>query len=97
MSSLHSEAFWKFQAQYKFSISFENGECNDYITEKLWRPLVIGSVPIYYGAENFKVLFSRTFDEKNCTKLIFRTGFPLKVLLSMHGNLFLQRLLLTTS
>lgn len=67
MRSLHSEAFWKFQAQYKFSISFENGECNDYITEKLWRPLVIGSVPIYYGAENFKVLLNFSAQKKPTT------------------------------
>ncbi|RXG53484.1 Alpha-(1,3)-fucosyltransferase 10 [Armadillidium vulgare] len=28
----------------------ENAECEDYITEKLWRPLTVGSVPIYWGS-----------------------------------------------
>ncbi|XP_065351355.1 alpha-(1,3)-fucosyltransferase 10 [Cloeon dipterum] len=54
MSALHSDEFWRFQSKYKFSIAFENGECLDYITEKLWRPLVIGSVPIYYGSPTFQ-------------------------------------------
>ena len=38
------------QAKYKFSISFENAICEDYITEKFWRPLVAGSVPIVRGS-----------------------------------------------
>jgi len=43
--------------KYKFTIAFENAICDDYITEKLWRPLIVGSVPIYYGSPSFKVLF----------------------------------------
>lgn len=40
---------------YKFSIAFENALCEDYITEKLWRPLIVGSVPIYIGSPSVKV------------------------------------------
>lgn len=40
----------KLQSQYKFSIAFENAICHDYITEKLWRPLTAGSVPIVRGS-----------------------------------------------
>ncbi|XP_059474507.1 alpha-(1,3)-fucosyltransferase 10 [Neocloeon triangulifer] len=54
MLALHSAEFWKFQARYKFSIAIENAECPDYLTEKLWRPLIIGSIPIYYGSISFQ-------------------------------------------
>ncbi|XP_035218136.1 alpha-(1,3)-fucosyltransferase 10-like isoform X2 [Stegodyphus dumicola] len=50
MSGMNSDAFWFTLSQYKFNLAFENAVCRDYITEKLWRPLVIGSVPIYYGS-----------------------------------------------
>ncbi|XP_054258476.1 alpha-(1,3)-fucosyltransferase 10 [Macrosteles quadrilineatus] len=36
--------------KYKFAVAFENGVCDDYITEKLWRPLISGAVPIYIGS-----------------------------------------------
>ncbi|XP_076298728.1 alpha-(1,3)-fucosyltransferase 10 isoform X2 [Lasioglossum baleicum] len=51
---LNSEDFLSFIANYKFTIAFENAVCQDYITEKLWRPLTVGSVPIYYGSPSFK-------------------------------------------
>ncbi|XP_026272209.1 alpha-(1,3)-fucosyltransferase 10 [Frankliniella occidentalis] len=50
MESMTSEEFLHFTAQYKFTIAFENAVCEDYITEKLWRPLTVGSVPIYLGS-----------------------------------------------
>lgn len=51
---LNNREFLSFVAKYKFTIAFENAICNDYITEKLWRPLIVGSVPIYYGSPSFK-------------------------------------------
>ena len=45
-----SEEIFQLHAKYKFSISFENAICEDYITEKFWRPLVAGSVPIVRGS-----------------------------------------------
>ncbi|XP_043604040.1 alpha-(1,3)-fucosyltransferase 10 isoform X1 [Bombus pyrosoma] len=51
---LNSEDFLSFIANYKFTIAFENAVCDDYITEKLWRPLIVGSIPIYYGSPSFK-------------------------------------------
>jgi hypothetical protein len=42
-------------AQYKFSLAMENAVCSDYITEKMWRPLVAGSVPIVFGSPHVKV------------------------------------------
>lgn len=57
MASMNSEEFLKILAQYKFSLAFENAVCRDYITEKLWRPLVVGSVPVYYGSPAVEVKF----------------------------------------
>uniref|UniRef100_A0A1B6C7E5 Fucosyltransferase n=4 Tax=Clastoptera arizonana TaxID=38151 RepID=A0A1B6C7E5_9HEMI len=49
-----SEELLYFIARYKFVLAIENGECEDYITEKLWRPLISGSIPIYLGSPSIK-------------------------------------------
>ncbi|XP_045608866.2 alpha-(1,3)-fucosyltransferase 10 [Procambarus clarkii] len=41
-------------AKYKFTLAIENAACDDYITEKLWRPLTLGSVPVYWGSPSVK-------------------------------------------
>lgn len=38
--------------QYKFVLAFENSILDDYVTEKLYDPLIAGVVPIYFGAPN---------------------------------------------
>lgn len=38
-----------FIKQYKFTIAFENSLVNGYTTEKLIQPLMVGSIPIYFG------------------------------------------------
>lgn len=48
--TMDDKGFHKIMAQYKFTISMENAICDDYITEKLWRPMILGSVPIYRGS-----------------------------------------------
>ncbi|XP_043914858.1 alpha-(1,3)-fucosyltransferase 10 [Protopterus annectens] len=53
-SSMDENSFFKVLAQYKFTLAFENAVCEDYITEKLWRPLKLGVVPIYYGSPNIE-------------------------------------------
>ena len=35
---------------YKFYLAFENSLCGEYITEKVWRTLKLGIVPVVYGA-----------------------------------------------
>ncbi|KAF7285698.1 hypothetical protein GWI33_010193 [Rhynchophorus ferrugineus] len=50
LSDLYNEQLMRFIGKYKFVISFENALCDDYITEKLWRPLIVGSVPVYLGS-----------------------------------------------
>lgn len=37
-------------AKYRFALAIENAACDDYMTEKLWRPLSVGTVPIYWGS-----------------------------------------------
>lgn len=45
-----SPDYYKFLARYKFNIAFENAVCNDYMTEKLFRPFEVGAVPIVMGS-----------------------------------------------
>lgn len=40
--------------KYKFVISFENALCYDYFTEKFWRPLYAGSVPVIRGSPTIR-------------------------------------------
>ena len=40
------------QRQYLFTLSFENSRARDYVTEKLFEALHVGSVPVYLGAGN---------------------------------------------
>ena len=49
---MHDAHFREFVKKYKFVIAMENAICNDYMTEKLFRTLSAGSVPIYKGAPN---------------------------------------------
>jgi alpha-1,3-fucosyltransferase 10 len=39
-------------ARYKFTLALENSIAPDYVTEKLFEPLMAGSVPVYLGASN---------------------------------------------
>jgi hypothetical protein len=39
-------------AGYKFTLAFENSISPDYVTEKFFDPLIVGSVPVYLGASN---------------------------------------------
>lgn len=41
-------------SKYKFVIAFENAVHKDYVTEKLYDPLIAGAVPIYLGAPNVR-------------------------------------------
>ncbi|XP_036750234.2 alpha-(1,3)-fucosyltransferase 10 isoform X3 [Manis pentadactyla] len=49
-ASMDADGFYRIIAQYKFILAFENAVCEDYITEKFWRPLRLGVVPVYYGS-----------------------------------------------
>lgn len=38
--------------RYRFTLAFENSIAPDYVTEKFFDPLLVGSVPVYLGAPN---------------------------------------------
>ncbi len=40
-------------AEYKFYLAFENSWCQDYVTEKLYRPLLHNAVPIVMGGAKY--------------------------------------------
>jgi len=59
-------------AQFRFTIAFENLLSPGYVTEKLIQPLLAGSIPIYYGADEAKTdfnpkafIFARDFGDMN--------------------------------
>ena len=62
VTGMDHEEFYKLLATYKFTIAMENGVCSDYITEKFWRPFMVGSVPIIFGSPTSKVLL----DNQSC-------------------------------
>lgn len=39
-------------ARYRFCLSLENSIAADYVTEKLFDPLLVGTIPVYRGAPN---------------------------------------------
>lgn len=43
-----------FIASYKFTIAFENTSNDYYITEKIYEPLSVGSIPIYWGCRKIE-------------------------------------------
>ena len=45
----------KLMSKYKFSLAFENNRFPGYITEKLFHPMMAGSIPVYLGAQNIKL------------------------------------------
>ncbi|KAM4032079.1 GDP-fucose protein O-fucosyltransferase 4 [Anomaloglossus baeobatrachus] len=53
-ATTEDEEFMAFTARYKFHLAMENAICADYMTEKLWRPLHIGAIPIYRGSPSVK-------------------------------------------
>lgn len=44
--------------EYKFTMAFENEQAYNYVTEKIYQPLLVGSIPIYWGAPNVNTLFN---------------------------------------
>lgn len=57
LSTLQTEELYRFIGHYKFVIAYENSVCEDYISEKIWRPLTLGVVPIYFGSPSIQVNF----------------------------------------
>ncbi len=45
-------------SHYKFTIAFENEREDNYVTEKIFHPLLVNSIPIYWGAPNIDQYFN---------------------------------------
>ncbi len=43
-------------ARYRFTLAFENSIADDYVTEKFFDPLLVGSVPVYLGSKTVERL-----------------------------------------
>ncbi|ODM96982.1 Alpha-(1,3)-fucosyltransferase C [Orchesella cincta] len=52
-SCFESELWTKLGKEYKFYLAFENALCWDYVTEKFFRTLEYGLVPIVYGGADY--------------------------------------------
>lgn len=69
-----------FIARYKFIIAIENAVCEDYVTEKLWRAIHLGVVPIYLGSPSVRDWLP------NKKSAILLQDHPTPELLSEHIN-----------
>jgi hypothetical protein len=52
----HSQCELSELSKNKFYLAFESQSCRDYVTEKFWRSLVHGIIPIVFGPRNKKSL-----------------------------------------
>ena len=48
-----------FLQNYRFNIAIENTLIHNYITEKIWDPITVGCLPIYYGNDNIYSIFKQ--------------------------------------
>ncbi|XP_076034301.1 alpha-(1,3)-fucosyltransferase C-like [Oratosquilla oratoria] len=52
--AMNEECYQKeLRVKYKFYLAFENNMCDDYITEKPYRALMHGMVPVVFGGANY--------------------------------------------
>ncbi|KAF5826593.1 glycosyl transferase [Dunaliella salina] len=68
---------------YKFYLSFENSNCKDYVTEKLFRPLKAGVIPIVSGPPGKHGDGYKHFAPTN-KSFIFPDAYPHPKLLAEH-------------
>lgn len=78
LHDLLSENLLEFMGTYKFVIAIENCVCEDYLTEKFWRAILVGAVPIYFGCPTIREWFP------NAKSAILLEDFPTPKLLSAH-------------
>lgn len=81
---LKDKNIFKFIARYKFVISIENAACDDYVTEKFWRAIHLGVVPIYFGSPSIRDWMP------NANSAILLQDYPTPKLLSQHIDELMQ-------
>ncbi|XP_049884472.1 alpha-(1,3)-fucosyltransferase 10-like [Pectinophora gossypiella] len=84
INNLYGEDLLVYTGQYKFILAIENSICKDYTTEKLWRSLDVGAVPIYYGSPLIRDWLP------NNKSAILLEDFPTPKLLSQHLHYLLN-------
>ena len=47
-----------FISNYRFTFAFENSSYNGYVTEKIYEPMFVNSIPIYWGSESVNLDFN---------------------------------------
>ena len=59
--TVHSRTIEKLNiiSRYKFTIAFENSFGDGYISEKIWEPLCVNSIPIYFGHKSVFEYFNK--------------------------------------
>jgi alpha(1,3/1,4) fucosyltransferase len=83
----------KFMQNYKFTIAFENSSYPGYTTEKLIHPMLVKSIPIYWGNELVHLDFNTEsflnyYDYKNEDELVERI-----IEVDLNDNLYKEYLL----
>lgn len=84
LNNLNEDEFLNFVARYKFVVAIENGVCEDYITEKFWRAIKVGTIPIYLGSPTIKDWFP------NNKSAILLHDYPTPEVMSRHLNELLK-------
>lgn len=46
-------------SDYKYTIAFENSFSEEYFSEKIWQPISLNSIPIYYGPKSVFNIFNK--------------------------------------
>lgn len=66
---------------YRFYLSFENSLCRDYVTEKVWFPMLHGLVPVVYGGATYEdylpphsYIDARAMSPKDLAELLIRVS-----------------------
>ncbi|XP_046959313.1 alpha-(1,3)-fucosyltransferase 10 [Vanessa cardui] len=78
LNNLNDDDFLNYISRYKFVLAIENGVCDDYVTEKFWRAIKIGTVPIYFGSPTIKDWLP------NNKSAILLEDFPTPKIMSEH-------------
>ncbi len=81
-----------FISQYKFSIAFENSVSPGYTTEKIMEPMVVNSMPVYYGNPLIHLDFNTDAFIQVSQTNPFEKSIEEIIKLDMDDNMYLAKL-----